>query len=116
MSLAWNIQGQANVYTNDVQLLGRFPKEMFPQGVTPRAAAANDPRMKSRLQENIVSQQSFADLDRWMERYQQADPEAPAALVGAPHSGVHRDERLPKPGKLVTRKHSAGDAVRATFS
>src|SRR6201998_4061325 len=39
--------------------------------------------MESCLQESIVSQQSFADLDRWMERYQQADPEAPAALVGA---------------------------------
>src|SRR6202163_2874779 len=56
---------------------------MFPQGVTPRAAAANDPQMESCLQENVVSQQSFADLDRWMERYQQADPEAPATLVGA---------------------------------
>jgi RNA polymerase sigma-70 factor (ECF subfamily) len=56
---------------------------MFPQGVTPRAAAANDLQMESCLQEDTVSQQSFADLDRWMERYQQADPEAPAALVGA---------------------------------
>ena len=73
----------SNGIPNDVQLLGRFPKEMFPQGVTPRAAAANDPQMESCLQESIVSQQSFADLDRWMERYQQADPEAPAALVGA---------------------------------
>src|SRR5579862_4313611 len=56
---------------------------MFPQGVTPRAAAANDPQVESCLQENIVLQQSFVDLDRWMERYQQADPEAPATLVGA---------------------------------
>src|SRR6201993_829246 len=40
-------------------------------------------QMESSLQENIASQQSFVDLDRWMERYQQADPEAPAALVGA---------------------------------
>src|SRR5712671_5496088 len=56
---------------------------MFPQGVTPRAAAANDPQMESCLQEDIVSQQSVTDLDRWMERYQQADPEAPAALIGA---------------------------------
>ena len=29
------------------------------------------------------AQPSFVDLDRWMERYQQADPEAPAALVAA---------------------------------
>ncbi len=39
--------------------------------------------MVSSLQENVVTRQSFANLDRWMERYQQADPEAPAALVGA---------------------------------
>jgi RNA polymerase sigma-70 factor (ECF subfamily) len=39
--------------------------------------------MGSGLQENAVSLQSFADLDRWMERYQQADPDAPATLVGA---------------------------------
>src|SRR5579864_6866166 len=39
--------------------------------------------MVSSLQENVVTRRSFANLDRWMERYQQADPEAPAALVGA---------------------------------
>src|SRR6202161_796412 len=39
--------------------------------------------MVSSLQENVVTRQSFANLDRWMERYQQADPEAPAALVHA---------------------------------
>lgn len=56
---------------------------MFPQGVTPRAAVANNPQMESALEENVVSRQSFGNLDRWMERYQQADPDAPAALVGA---------------------------------
>src|SRR6266478_5488058 len=39
--------------------------------------------MESSLQENVVPRQRFGNLDRWMERYQQADPEAPAALVGA---------------------------------
>src|SRR6266403_4423145 len=39
--------------------------------------------MESGLQEKIVPREHFADLDRWMERYQQADPDAPAALVGA---------------------------------
>jgi RNA polymerase sigma-70 factor (ECF subfamily) len=58
-------------------------KEMFPQGVTPRVASANDLWMESCVEENVVPRQSFADLDRWMERYQQADPAAPAALVGA---------------------------------
>src|ERR1700722_17754887 len=56
---------------------------MFPEGVTPHVAGANDSKVESGLQENVVPRQSFADLDRWMERYQQADPDAPATLVGA---------------------------------
>src|SRR5258708_12902673 len=64
--------------------------EMFPQGVTPLAAAANKPQMESGLQENVVQRQHFADLDRWMERYQQADPDAPATLVGALSPGLLR--------------------------
>jgi RNA polymerase sigma-70 factor (ECF subfamily) len=63
--------------------LSGVSKEIFPRGVTPHLAAANDSQMESGLQENVVPRQSFANLDRWMERYQQADPEAPAALVGA---------------------------------
>jgi RNA polymerase sigma-70 factor (ECF subfamily) len=55
---------------------------MFPQRVTPRAAVANNIEMESGIQENLAPRQSFADLDRWMERYQQADPDAPATLVG----------------------------------
>src|SRR6266403_2404179 len=39
--------------------------------------------MESGLQEKIVPREHFADLDRWMERYQQADPDAPAVLVAA---------------------------------
>src|ERR1700680_1185414 len=39
--------------------------------------------MKSDLPENVVPRQSLADLDHWMERYQQADPDAPPTLVGA---------------------------------
>jgi RNA polymerase sigma-70 factor (ECF subfamily) len=39
--------------------------------------------MESGLRQNVARWQSTVDLDRWMERYQQADPEAPAALVGA---------------------------------
>src|SRR6202162_5713790 len=39
--------------------------------------------MKPDLPETVGPRPPFADLDRWMERYQQADPAAPAALVGA---------------------------------
>src|SRR6202043_3430012 len=37
--------------------------------------------MESALQEKVASQEWSAGLDCWMERYQQADPKAPAALV-----------------------------------
>src|ERR1700676_899985 len=39
-------------------------------------------QMESALQEEAAARQCV-DLDRWMERYQQADPVAPATLVGA---------------------------------
>src|SRR6202140_5977086 len=39
--------------------------------------------MKSDLPETVGPRQTFGDLDRWMERYQQADPDAPATLVNA---------------------------------
>src|SRR5437879_1320153 len=39
--------------------------------------------MECGLGENVGSRHTFVDVDRWMERYQQADPEAPAALIGA---------------------------------
>jgi RNA polymerase sigma-70 factor (ECF subfamily) len=63
--------------------LFRSVQKIFPQSVTSPVAAANDQRMESCLEEKVVSRQSFADLDRWMELYQQADPAAPATLVGA---------------------------------
>ena len=39
--------------------------------------------MESSLREYVVAQRAVVDLDHWMERYQQADPEAPAVLVSA---------------------------------
>jgi RNA polymerase sigma-70 factor (ECF subfamily) len=39
--------------------------------------------MKCELEENSGAQQSLVELDHWMERYQLADPEAPAALIRA---------------------------------
>src|SRR5258708_7000948 len=39
--------------------------------------------MEFELPESAVARRPLVDLDRWMERYQQADPEAPAALVAA---------------------------------
>jgi len=56
---------------------------MFHPAVTPRVSVANDPQTVCSVRDNVVPRQSSADLDRWMERYQQADPDAPAALVGA---------------------------------
>jgi RNA polymerase sigma-70 factor (ECF subfamily) len=39
--------------------------------------------METGLPASAVARRPLVDLDRWMERYQQADPEAPAALVAA---------------------------------
>ena len=39
--------------------------------------------MEIGVQDRVAPRQSSQDLDKWMQRYQQADPEAPAALIGA---------------------------------
>jgi RNA polymerase sigma-70 factor (ECF subfamily) len=48
---------------------------MFDKNVTPDIAVANTGQMRM--------EQSHVELDRWMERYQQADPEATSALIVA---------------------------------
>src|SRR5260370_39518063 len=83
---------------------------MFPQGVTPRVAAANNPQMESGLQENVAPRQHCAHLDRWMERYQQADPDAPAALVGALSPALLRFFR-----SQVASREQADDLLQETW-
>ena len=51
--------------------------------VTSPRAEANQLLMASALRESARSKQSPMDLESWMVRYQQADPEAPRALVVA---------------------------------
>jgi RNA polymerase sigma-70 factor (ECF subfamily) len=52
--------------------------------VTPYGTPANSPAMAQTQQESAVAPPpSIAALDCLMARYQQADPEAPAALIGA---------------------------------
>ena len=85
-------------------------KIMFPPSVTPRAAAANIPQMESCLQENVAPRQTFANLDRLMERYQQADPDAPAALVGALSPTLLRFFNL-----QVASRQQADDLLQETW-
>src|ERR1700676_5420742 len=66
--------------------------------------------MKSDLQENVVPRQSLADLDRWMERYQQADPDAPAVLVGSLSPALLRFFK----SQTASREH-ADDLLQATW-
>jgi RNA polymerase sigma-70 factor, ECF subfamily len=77
-----NIQGPQQYRLLMPDLPG-VSEEMSPHGVTPACPAANSPQMESGLQECVVPRQPLVDLDRWMERYQQADPDAPTTLVGA---------------------------------
>src|SRR5580658_8737468 len=85
-------------------------KRMLHQGVTSRFDATNDPQMRCSAQDNVVPRQSFADLDRWMERYQQADPEAPAVLVGAISPALLRFFR----SQVASREH-ADDLLQETW-
>ena len=51
--------------------------------ITSSRAEANPLLMASALRERAVAKQSLTDLEHWMVRYQQADPEAPRALIVA---------------------------------
>ena len=72
--------------------------------------------MKSDLQENVMPRQSFADLDRWMERYQQADPDAPAVLVWRPQpcfaSILQEPSGEPGAGAVKQKAHRAYARLR----
>jgi len=83
---------------------------MFPEGVTPGVPPTNSRRMESCLQEKVALPQSFVDLDRWMERYQQADPAAPATLVNALSPALLRFFR-----SQVASREQADDLLQETW-
>ena len=83
---------------------------MLPDRVTPSGAVANTQQMEIGLQENVVLRRSFVDLDRWMERYQQADPEAPTALVLALSPPLLRFFR-----SQVASREQADDLLQETW-
>jgi RNA polymerase sigma-70 factor (ECF subfamily) len=66
--------------------------------------------MKSDLPETVGPRPPFADLDRWMERYQQADPDAPAALVGALSPALLRFFK-----SQVANREQADDLLQETW-
>src|ERR1700757_1805027 len=66
--------------------------------------------MESGLQEKAAAQRAFVDLDRWMERYQQADPEAPAVLVAALSPALLRFFR-----SQVASREQADDLLQDTW-
>src|SRR5258707_14228305 len=66
--------------------------------------------MGSSLQESVVPRETFGNLDRWMERYQQADPEAPAALVGALSPALLRFFK-----SQVANREQADDLLQETW-
>ena len=83
---------------------------MLADCVTPCGAVANTQQMETSLQENVAPQRSFVDLDRWMERYQRADPEAPTALVVALSPPLLRFFR----SQVANREH-ADDLLQETW-
>src|SRR5579864_4367261 len=87
-------------------------KEMFAQAVTSRAAAAINQQMELGVQEQEAPSQSVAEvgLDRWMERYQQADPDAPAKLVDTLSPALLRFFR-----SQVASREQADDLLQETW-
>ncbi len=90
--------------------LPRVSEKMFPESVTRRVGTANNSQVESSLQESVVPGQRLADLDRWMERYQQADPDAPAALVGALSPALLRFFK-----SQVANREQADDLLQETW-
>ena len=66
--------------------------------------------MESGLPESAVARRFIVNLDRWMERYQQADPEAPAALVAALSPALLRFFR-----SQVASREQADDLLQETW-
>src|SRR5712692_8873379 len=66
--------------------------------------------MESGLPESAVARRCIVNLDRWMERYQQADPDAPAALVGALSPALLRFFR-----SQVASREQADDLLQETW-
>src|SRR5437899_9293659 len=66
--------------------------------------------MESGLRENAATQRAVVDLDRWMARYQQADPEAPAVLVAALSPALLRFFR-----SQVSTREQADDLLQDTW-
>src|SRR5277367_1890408 len=66
--------------------------------------------MESALIERTTAERSSADLDRWMQRYQQADPDAPGALVAALSPALLRFFR-----SQVSSREQADDLLQDTW-
>jgi len=78
--------------------------------ITIRTSRANKKEVESSVRENVAAQRSYADLDHWMERYQQADPHAPAALVSALSPALLRFFR-----SQVANREQADDLLQETW-
>ena len=86
------------------------PEEIRAPAVTSLAAGTNTPLMESGLQEDVLPKSSCGELDHWMQRYQEADPAAPANLVGAISPALLRFFR----SQVASREH-ADDLLQETW-
>src|SRR5712691_10953342 len=66
--------------------------------------------MESGLQKRAVARQTVVDVDRWMELYQQADPEAPGVLVATLSPALLRFFR-----SQVAIREQADDLLQETW-
>jgi RNA polymerase sigma-70 factor (ECF subfamily) len=87
-----------------------YHEEILTTSVTSLAANTNSHQMESGLQEKVVRRPASADLDHWMERYQNADPAAPATLVGAISPALSRFFR-----SQAASREQADDLLQETW-
>jgi RNA polymerase sigma-70 factor (ECF subfamily) len=83
---------------------------MFLPGVTQPVPGANHVQVEHCVEENVLTTQPVADLDRLMVRYQQADPNAPTALVEALSPALLRFLR-----SQVATREQADDLLQQTW-
>ena len=82
---------------------------MSTEGVTPDPITANHLESVG-LQEKMGEHRLLRDLGQWMERYQRADPAAPAVLIEALSPGLLRFFR----SQIAVREH-ADDLLQETW-
>src|SRR3982751_6564419 len=93
-----------------IQVPSSFANEFYSESVTLCAFEANCLEMEIGVQESVAPRHATHELDVWMRRYQQADPEAPGTLIRALSPALLRFFR-----SQVASREQADDLLQETW-